>query len=340
MSNQDDTPDINPNRPLSIHIEPFAVGGKPSARMAVVLAAPGCVYARRTGGCRFCGFQKLSTRGRAVSPVEFERQADVIISALRRSKLRVEQVDLYNSGSFLADEEIPSRSRMMFIGRLSQLPGIRKILIEARPEHVTDEKLRPLVQLAGGHLVDVGMGLESASDAVRNELMGKGFMREDFERAAGCVAACGASLLAYVLAGAPGLSPCETFEDCVETARFLKELALDLKEKWGYTQFGVRMALQPAFVAAGSALEREHKSGNYRLISLWTVVDIVLKTAPLVPTHVALWDEGLSGGRVPEGCEACSDAIRSAIREFNTTGSTSVLKKLSCSCRPNRHKPE
>ena len=333
MNSQDKEPDINPNRPLSIQIEPVTVRGKPSARMAVVLAAPGCVYARRTGGCKFCGFQQLTTRGRTVSPTEFERQADVIISALRRSKLRVEEIDLYNSGSFLSDEEIPPKARMMFLGRLSQLPGIRKILIEARPEHVTEEKLRPLVQLAGGHLVEVGMGLESASDTVRNKLMGKGFLKEDFERAAACVAACGASLLAYVLAGAPGLSESETIEDCIETAGFLKELALDLREKGGYTRFNIKMALQPAFVAAGSALEREHKSGSYRLISLWTVVDIVLKAAPLIPTHVALWDEGLAHGRVPEGCETCTDVIRSALRAFNATGDASGLEKLSCSCR-------
>ncbi len=337
MDNRDSTTDVNPNRPVSMEIEPVSIGGKPSARMAVVLAAPGCVYARRTGGCRFCGFQQLSTQGRIVSAVEFERQADTIINTVRRSKLRVEEIDLYNSGSFLADEEIPPKARMMFIGRLSQLPGIRKILIEARPEHVTEEKLRPLVQLAGGHIIEVGMGLESASDAVRIELLRKGFSREDFERAAGCVAACGASLLAYVLAGAPGLSPCETAEDCVETARFLKDLALDLKQKGGYTQFDIKMALQPVFIGAGSALEREHRSGSYRLISLWTVVYIVLKSAPLIPIHVALWDEGLAGGRVPEGCETCTDVIRSALREFNATGNAAVLRKLRCSCRQSIH---
>ena len=40
----------------------------------------------------------------------------------------------------------------------------------------------PLAEFVGGHRLEVGIGLESADDHVREVLVNKGFNRADFER--------------------------------------------------------------------------------------------------------------------------------------------------------------
>jgi len=320
---------VDPGRPVSMQVEPAAVAGRASSRLAVVLAAPGCGWARRTGGCRFCGFGELSTGGVAVSTEDFARQAARAAEAAAAADPPPGEIDLYNSGSFLADDEVGPAARDAIFRELARLPSVRTVLVEARPEHVTREKLLALRAAAPAWTIELGIGLESASDRVRLDLMRKGYRLDEFERAARCAASCGVRLLVYALVKPPGLTEEEAREDTLATARYLARLSADVP---------LTMALQPAFVARGTGIEREYLAGRYQILSLWTVVEIVRAAAPLLPLHVALWDEGLSAGRLPAGCPACTDRLRAALRDFNATGDPAPLALLDCPCRrsPNQ----
>lgn len=321
------------DRPLAIELAPIGERGRQGFRLAVVLAAPGCGYARRTGGCRFCGFAELSTRGAAVSPEEYLAQADVIAEAVRTAGEKVVEVDLYSSGSFLADEEVPAAARLGIVQRLATLPGLATLLVESRPEHVTAARLRPLVEAAAGRTLLVGIGLESADQRVREQLMRKGFSLAAFERAAELVWEAGASLLVYALVKPAGLDEAEAAADAVATACYLAGLRRRSGNPDGAAPPGLRLAYQPAFVARGTALEQEYLAGRYTLLSLWTVVEVVRAAAALLPVQVALWDEGLAAGRVAAGCPACDAMLRRALAAFNASGDVALLQGLACPAR-------
>ena len=325
---------VDATHPVSFELLPAVVGGRASTRLAVVLRAPGCRYARATGGCRFCGFLALSTHGAPVTTGDYAQQIERVLEAARASARAVEQVDLYNSGSFLADEEVPVEARALMLERIRSLPAVQKILIEARPEDVTADRLRPLVARAGDARLEVGIGLESADDRVRSDLMQKGFSLAAFERAAGVIRDCGAALLAYVFLKPPGLDEAAARDDAMATARYLSSLSARLRDG-AHPAFRVTFALQPAFVARGSALEAEWAAGRYQLLNLWTVLEVVLCAARLLPVQVGLWDEGLAQGRVPSGCDRCSGRLRDALRRFNESADLSLLENLPrCACAP------
>jgi archaeosine synthase beta-subunit len=326
---------LDPGRPVSLELVPAVVAGKPSTRLAVVLRAPGCRYARATGGCRFCGFLALSTRGAKVTAADYRAQIEAVLEAALAAKPPVEQIDLYNSGSFLADQEVPAEARTLMLSSLTTLPAVQKILIEARPEDVSRDKLRPLVALLSEVRLEVGIGLESADDRVRAELMRKGFSRAVFERAAGEIRDGGASLLAYVFLKPAGLGEAEARDDAVATAHYLAALRSRLRDS-AHPDFALTYALQPAFVARESALEAEWTAGRYQLLNLWTVLDVAVVAGRLLPVQIGLWDEDLAGGRVPCGCAHCSPVVRDALRRFNETADLSVLTGLPrCACAPS-----
>ena len=191
-----------------------------------------------------------------------------------------------------------------------------------------------LVERAGDARLEVGIGLESADDRVRSDLMQKGFSLAAFERAAAVIRDCGAALLAYVFLKPPGLDEAAARDDAMATARYLSSLSARLRDG-AHPAFRVTFALQPAFVARGSALEAEWAAGRYQLLNLWTVLEVVLCAARLLPVQVGLWDEGLAQGRVPSGCDRCSGRLRDALRRFNESADLSLLENLPrCACAP------
>ncbi|MCP4152478.1 MAG: hypothetical protein GY757_32365 [bacterium] len=319
------------NKPVDMDIEPVIIRGRSSFRLAVILTAPGCIYARTTGGCRFCGFAAMTTKGIPVTRENYEKQLECIIEVLKKDPRKIEEVDIYNSGSFLAEEEVPDVSRRQIFQKLSRLEEVKKILVEARPEHVTGKKLQPLVDQVPGKKVEIGIGLESADDEIRTNIINKGIPIDVFEKAAKIIRDAGAALLVYVLVKPAGITEKEAFRDAVATAHYLKKLSLKLGK--GETPFNIKIAYQPAFVARDTPLEKEYQAGRYEVLNLWTVVELVRETAGLLPVQVALWDEGLSDGRVPRGCSKCDAQLRKTLEHFNGHGDVSILENLHCSCR-------
>lgn len=314
--------------PLSIEAIPCTVDGRPATRIAAVLAAPGCGWAARTGGCRFCGFRALSTGGRAVSVADFDLQASAVAEAAARTDPPAAEVDLYNSGSFLADDEVPPAARAAILRRVAAVPSVRRILVEARPEHVSPSAVEALVRACPGRSLSVGIGLETADDNVR-AAMRKGFGRADFELAAGVLADAGVDLLAYVFLKPPGLDEETARRDASATLAYLSDLQLRMGT--GRTpRFRILAALQPAFVARGTDLEREYLAKRYTPPTLWTVLRIVLDSPADLAVHVALWDEGLSDGRVAAGCSVCTGRLRAALADFNATGRRPALAEPAC----------
>jgi radical SAM enzyme (TIGR01210 family) len=318
-------------KPMAIELSETVLDGRPAVRASAILAAPGCSWARATGGCTFCGFLELSTRGAEVSVADYEKQAQALVAAI--GARGAGEVDLYNSGSFLAEDEIPAEARSAILARVAAVPGLQRVLIEARPADLTVERLAPLVALLPRATLEVGIGLETADDSLRERALRKGFSFDAFQRAASLLHESGATLLAYVLVKPPGLSEEQALRDAIGTVTAIAALRDRLSASG--RPFQVRAALQPAFVARGTRLEQEYVAGQYEVPSLWTVRDVVLATHPLLPLQVALWDEGLADGRVAKGCSACTPKLREALGRFNATGETAALESVVCSsCRP------
>ncbi|NLI76878.1 MAG: hypothetical protein GX442_10600 [Candidatus Riflebacteria bacterium] len=315
----------DPRQPVWVERAPTSLDGQPTDRLLFIFRAVGCTYARRPeGGCTMCGFTPMTLPAGQLTDADLIAQFDSVFADPARLT-GIGQADLYMSGSFLADDEMPPPVRDHVFRRLAAL-GLRRVLIESRPEFITAAALREAAVLPPG-VLEVGIGLESADDHIREVLIRKGFGRAAFEQAAAQLARAGARLLVNVLLKPLGVTDdAAAVADAVATGRYVFDLARRLA-------LPTRVALQPVFVAPGTPLEREFLASRYQPPSLWSVVAAVRGLHPLGETTVGLSDEGLEPHRAPAGCPRCDAALRTALREFNRHRSLAVFDGLSCPCQ-------
>ena len=83
--------------------------------------------------------------------------------------------------SFLDDEEFQPETRLEIIKRVVNLPSIQNILAETRPEFVKEESLKSLVAVCDGKPLELGIGMESSNDFVRETLINKGFSSQNLQ---------------------------------------------------------------------------------------------------------------------------------------------------------------
>lgn len=314
--------------PALVETAAARVAGASARRLMIVLKAPGCTWPTKPGGgCTNCGFVDQTTRGAPVGLADYRAQMEAALEGRDLGAEGVAEVDLFCSGSLLNDAEVSAEARVALLRRLAAEPAVRHVLVEARPEYVTPAAVRACREaLRPDQRLEVGIGLESADDRVRDTLVNKGFGRAEFEDAARVLADEGAALLTYVLVKPMSLSEAEALADSVATGRYVFEVG---------RRFGLptRVALQPVFVVPGTALAAAFERGDYRPPNLWTVAAVIQSLADDGEVLVGLSDEGLLPEGAPDSCPRCRDALRRAIARFNATGDATVFDALTCACR-------
>ncbi|MGD2086565.1 MAG: archaeosine biosynthesis radical SAM protein RaSEA [Candidatus Aminicenantes bacterium] len=311
-------------KPAYLRISPVSINGGRSSRLMVVLKTRGCEYARRNGGCTVCGFLNHSVEN--ITQKEMVSQLDYVLANLELNG--VKQIDLLTLGSFLNDNEVNPATREILLGRIAALNQIKKVLFEARAEYVTVDKLKVSKRILGDKILEFGIGLESSDDYIRNEVIKKGLSRKAFEDVVKKVKEAGCDLLVYLLIKPPHLSEKRAIEDAVNSAAYVFEVARQYRVR-------ARVAFEPVFICKNTHLEKLFLNAQYRLVNLWSVVEVIKRTHEYGSIFVGLSDEKLSFDRLPNSCDICFHRLRDAIEEFNRTQETSVFTPLNCSCKEN-----
>jgi radical SAM enzyme (TIGR01210 family) len=236
------------------------------------------------------------------------------------------ELDLFVSGSFLNPDEVASDAQRRLLQLAGRAPGVRRVLIETRPEYVTEQRLAAARRAAGSAFLEVAIGLESANREIREKRIRKGFTWRHFEQAARTISSAGAGIVVHTLLKPIDTGEAEAIDDVVDTAHRVFTLARDVPSS-------IRMALQPCFVAPRTPLERAFEAGRYRPPWLWSVAEAVQRIATRGPLQVGLSDEGMGPQRRAHNCGKCDDDVIAALATFNRTASTNALIHLSCSCR-------
>ncbi|TNF26375.1 MAG: hypothetical protein EP329_21335 [Deltaproteobacteria bacterium] len=312
------------DEPLYVERIPARVDGADGHRLMVILAAPGCTYWHETGGCTNCAFPVSLVADGPVAPEEYAAQLAVAAKELPADG--PVQVDLYVSGSFFNPDEVPLAAQRDLVATAAGWPRVRRVLVESRPEYVDAERLTPALEAAGDCVLDVAIGLESASAEIRDERIHKGFNWRRFEKAAADLAAAGAAMTVYVLLKPLDTGEREAIEDAVATCEAVFALAERLA-------LPTTVALEPCFVPEGTPLYDAFVAGRYSPPRLWSVVEVVERVAHLGAIHVGLSDEGLDAAQVAHNCASCTPVVRGALRSFNRTADVAALAGLDCACR-------
>jgi radical SAM enzyme (TIGR01210 family) len=310
-------------QPAYLRISPVNIEGKGTNRLMIVLKTKGCEYAHKTGGCTVCGFINHAEPG--ITGTGIIQQLDFALTTNDLSE--VEEIDILTLGSFLNDSEVSLATRLTIMERLAKISHLRRVSIESRAEYVTVDKIKTLKQTLGENkILEFGIGLESADDYLRNKVIKKGLSKRSFEKTVVKAREAGANFLTYLLIKPPHVSEKEAIIDAVQSAAYVFQTARKFGEP-------TRVAFEPVFVCENTPLEKLYKQAQYRLLNLWSVVEVILRTHEYGCIFVGLSDENLSLERMPYSCPKCSKKIANGIENFNRTQDVSRLMELDCECK-------
>ncbi|VVC03960.1 Uncharacterised protein [Candidatus Bilamarchaeum dharawalense] len=279
---------------LSINIVKARVDGKPGKRAQLVLNTGECQYAaerrrEKRKACEFCAFhdQKPSEHG-----IPF---GDAIHMATNVA--RVDAIELLMSGGSLLDQRQVAKEQLGELLGLIPQSQIRTVLLESRPEFITNESLlfvlRHLTTVQNPHQpmnLEVAIGVETYDDHIRCEELGKGFAFNKFLAAAGQITANGATPVAYLLTGLPMFDETSARHDLFRAAMKIDEFSRlfgQLIPGYRYpTSSPVRICIESFFpvegvttLAAGSYLTPAFVAGVVRGIMEKFGLEIYIATS-------------------------------------------------------------
>ena len=245
----------------------------------------------RYGRCAFCALPGLSLGGEAVDARDIDRQVDFVLSQYSPPQLdAVTKVSVYTASSSLDQECLPTRSLMYLALRICDLPLLRQVSMETRPEYVEDWELRALRHVLGERVrLEIGIGYETHDPHLRNEVLGKGLSQEKLLRLMRYVADDDIDLKAYLM-----LKPHHSLteeEGVAEAIAGVDELA-GLGEEFGVA---VSIHLNPTYIAEGCRLTKELVAHGYEPPELTSVIRVIEAAVRRgLPIYVGLDDEGLA----------------------------------------------
>ena len=144
----------------------------------IVLPTPGCAWAvSGSGGCTMCSYV-------ADSPLE-KVDPDVLVEIFKQSLKKYDLtgktvVKIFVSGSFLNPDEIPQNARNEILNILKDEELIEEVVIESRPEFITEEVLKECCESLGNKIFEIGIGLETSNDYTREKKNQQRFFKGKF----------------------------------------------------------------------------------------------------------------------------------------------------------------
>ena len=287
--------------PVTVWRSQDLLDSQPVDSLTMILRTVGCRWNR----CTMCGYASEGAPATAEDLIaQFER-------AMQRSS-GAQIVKIYTSGSFLDPQELPESARDEILQRL-EASGIKRLVIESRPEYITAERVDKCLSSLE---TEFAIGLETANDLIRQQLIGKGFSFQDFVEASEIVHEQGGRVKAYLLLKPPSLSEGEAMRDAIASARAAR-------------QFADVLSLNLCNIQRNTYVERLWEKGEYRPPWLWSALE-VLKS---VPGPIVCDPVGAGTRRGPHNCGECDAAVAEAIRSHALAQDVGLFDNLDCACR-------
>lgn len=289
-------------RPVTIWRSRDLLDGLAAESLTMILRTVGCRWNR----CTMCGY---ASEG---APATAEDLLAQFAAAMARSAPEVQVIKIYTSGSFLDARELPTAARAGIL-RLLEASGIKRLVIESRPEYITPEGVEECLSHVD---TEFAIGLETANDQIRQHVIRKGFSFQDFVAASETIHELGGRVKAYLLQKPPLLTEGEAMRDAILSARAAR----------GYADV---LSLNLCNVQRNTEVERLWERGEYRPPWLWSALE-VLKS---VPGPVVCDPVGAGTRRGPHNCGKCDAAVAEAIRKHALAQDAKAFDGLDCECR-------
>ncbi len=290
-------------------------------RAVVFLMSNGCEWALKDAhGCTMCGHLGKQTRQLQSIPAEdFIHQFSEEFDRVDFKEFPL--LNIYNNGSFLNDREIPPRARKEILEKVESNPHIKMVVIETRPEFVTEKKILQIKELLPHKHVEIAIGLELQNNTYRKLCLNKGFPLKTYDAAAAIITRH-LHLRSYVFIKPPFLTEKESIDEAVRTVNHAFEVG------------STTVSLEACTIQDYTLVKYLYDRQMYTPPRLWSIIDVVKRCAPNgKKLLIGLFKFYPSPNAVPYNCPKCSDRVMEAIVQYNSTLDVTALDNLHCSCK-------
>lgn len=286
-------------------------------RKKVILMSGGCSVPT----CTMCPFTNENNYGGDRSNTTLLAQIDGVLNRTANEPA-YSMLALYNDGSFFAPREVSADIQLEIADKVAK-SGVTHLVVESLPQFVTPERLGPFVERLGVVQLEIGVGLQSSDDLVRETLVNTRISRPIFEQALVTMHTHGVTPKIYLMIKPPFLTDGEALTDVIQSVSYVSSLGVD----------GVTLC--PTRISRNTVAWRLYEKGYYSPPNLWTVVDAIRLAHEIINVRVACINlRGTDFDSVfPESCSICADSIVDAIMKYSETGELADLP-VSCECRP------
>jgi len=265
------------------------INGETQKRLMIVFKTPPCQKMVEKGRCFVCGFDIHSS---GVKNPNYNLLAQFNFFKKTIKKNNINHIDILSSGSILDEKQINYSQILETIEEISKIKQIKSVLIEGRVEYCDLKKIKQIKQILKDIKLEYGVGLESFSDYVRNEILKKDLKIKDYINCLKKLTKINVGICTYILLGAPKLS----LEKSLEDARKSIIKVVDLYKKYHCQG---RIALFPIFIVPNTPLEELYNQGKYKLTNLGDIIKLLSEIKKEVdfkkyPIFVGLDDENLA----------------------------------------------
>lgn len=305
---------LSPGTPRFVEVDQYCLGGEVSRRIRIILRGNGC--SKPT--CTMCPLpnEGLNPKGGRINADRYVEQVETALT----SHPGCEMVCIYNDGSFFSERELQREARRA-IYRLIGSYGCRYLMVESLPSFITRASLEEAGNLLQDVKVIVGIGLQSASEPVRELCVNSPVTTKAFLKAIRLLRECGFAAKAYVMVKPPFLSENEAIEDASSTVLWLNDLKVQ------------DITLCPTRIANGTLVSELFKRKLYYPPMLTSVVECLKNIQGQgVYARVSLFNVYSSDFQAytPGGCAECEGKIIDGIELYNRSPCAVSLETLSC----------
>jgi radical SAM enzyme (TIGR01210 family) len=311
---KDFTPRIkDTKKPVGFWSEKDILNNKIVDAFVIILRTRGCSWALKSG-CSMCGYFNDSVF-KHVSDSDLLIQFEKTMEKYNNQRF----VKIFTSGSFLDDKEITPNVRKKILTKLFETA--EKVSVESRPEYITDKKIKEIKQIIDTKSFEIGVGLETADDHIRQNFLNKGFTFKDYKRAASILKKHKIRLKTYVLIKPPFLTEKESIDDAIKTVKKIKNTT-DV------------VSFNPVNVQRNTVVSFLWNRKQYRPPWLFSVVEI-LKESKKIAGNIHIKCDIAGGGNIrgAHNCKRCDKEYLKAIADFSLNQDINVFKKLKCNCK-------
>jgi radical SAM enzyme (TIGR01210 family) len=302
----------NPRQPVRCWSEKDVLNGTVVNAYVIILRTRGCSWAL-SSGCTMCGYFNDSMFSE-VAEKDLQAQFENAMQSYKGEKI----VKIFTSGSFLDPSEIPVSVQNEILRSLTK--QAEKISVESRPGYVTEKRVAEIQKIVSINEFEIGIGLETSNDLVRETAINKGFTFEDYKKAATLLKKHKMKVKTYVLMKPPFLTEKESLNDCIRT----------IKDTASYADL---ISLNPTNVQRHTIVEYLWKRNQYRPSWLWSIVELLQQSKSMTEAFVKCDVVGGGSMRGPHNCGVCDQAVLHAIEEFSLSQNQDVFNNLTCDCQ-------